>query len=288
MTVADQVVKTFQQSGRNVKIKRCYQLQESDISHDIDLVISLGGDGTFLKTASMVPDATIPILGINTDPQRSVGCLCNRKIFFANKDRDIETLFRHFERENFEFFNRQRLLFEMEQQVSAIKHRHLSLNEIFVAEKEVAQVSIFSLNVNNDYIGKFKSSGLIISTGTGSTGWLYSAKRFTEINVERALAKLGAYNEPMEVYKNIAVALSEQTVFPPSHKAMYYFVREPIQGKGFQQEGQGFAQQMEFTSELIDGRVNIDGMKGFDVHLGDTFKVTLDPKYALRGIKFIV
>jgi hypothetical protein len=45
-------------------------------------------------------------------------------------------------------------------------------------------------------MGKYKSSGIIISTGTGSTGWLYSAKRLTEINVERALCKLGAYNEP--------------------------------------------------------------------------------------------
>lgn len=69
---------------------------------------------------------------------------------------------------------------------------------------------------------------------------------------------------------------------------MYYFVRETIQGKGFQQEGQGFASNIEFLSELIDGRVNIDGMKGFDVHLGDTFKVQCDQKYALRGIKFIV
>jgi NAD+ kinase len=161
--------------------------------------------------------------------------------------------------------------------VTGIKHRHLSLNEIFAAEKEVAQTSIFSLNVNKEYIGKFKSSGLIISTGTGSTGWLYSAKRFTEINVERALNKLGAYNEPSEVYKNIAVALSEQTVFAPNQADMYYFVREPIQGKGFQHEGQGFAKQIEFLSELIDGRVNIDGMKGFDIHLGDTFNVTLDP-----------
>jgi hypothetical protein len=36
----------------------------------------------------------------------------------------------------------------MEQQVTGLKHHHLSLNEIFAAEKEVAQTSIFSLNVN--------------------------------------------------------------------------------------------------------------------------------------------
>jgi len=41
-------------------------------------------------------------------------------------------------------------------------------------------------------------------------------------------------------------------------------------------------------SELIDGRVNIDGMTGFDLTLGDTYQVSMDPAYALRGIKFIV
>jgi NAD+ kinase len=139
MTVAEQIIKSFKQSGRNVKTTRCFQLKDEDIDPTkIDLVVSLGGDGTFLKTASMVPDSTIPILGINTDPQRSVGCLCNRKVFFANKDRDIDTLFKHFERENYEYFTRQRLLFEMEQQVTGIKQRHLCLNEIFAAEKEVA------------------------------------------------------------------------------------------------------------------------------------------------------
>ena len=107
ITVAQQIVKSFQESGRNVKVKRCYQLTEEDVEDkDLDLVISLGGDGTFLKTASMVKDSSIPILGINTDPQRSVGCLCNRKIFFNSKDKDIERMFQHFERENFEYFLR--------------------------------------------------------------------------------------------------------------------------------------------------------------------------------------
>lgn len=176
----------------------------------------------------------------------------------------------------------------MEQQVTGLKHHHLSLNEIFAAEKEVAQTSIFSLNVNSNYIGKFKSSGIIISTGTGSTGWLYSAKRFTEINVERALAKLGAYNEPQEVYQNIAVALSEQTVFKPGNPDMYFMVREPITGGSFEPEGLGYAKKVEFLSELIDGRVNIDGMKSIDISLGDIFSVTCDAKNALRGVRFIV
>jgi NAD kinase len=33
-------------------------------------------------------------------------------------------------------------------------------------------------------MGKFKSSGIIIATGTGSTGWLYSAKQVTSYDIE--------------------------------------------------------------------------------------------------------
>lgn len=105
-------------------------------------------------------------------------------------------MMRYIEQENFEFFTRQRLLFEMNNEMTGDVHKQYSLNEIFVAEENVSQTSIFRLNVDGDYIGKFKSSGMIIATGTGSTGWLYSAKRFTELDVKRALANLGAHGEP--------------------------------------------------------------------------------------------
>ena len=171
----------------------------------MDLVLSLGGDGTFLKTASMMNDRSLPILGVNTDPQRSVGCLCNRKVYYDTRDYDIKKMFRYIDRENFEFFYRQRLLFEMD---SMDPHeepiRKTSLNEIFVAEQKVSQTSIFKLTADNKYLGKFKSSGLLISTGTGSTGWLHSAKRMSEIDVKRALEYLGAYGEPEAVQQYIS------------------------------------------------------------------------------------
>ena len=106
------------------------------------------------------------------------------------------------------------------------------------------------------------------------------------------MAKLGAYNEPAEVYSNIANSLSEQTVFPPERPEMYFYVREPCAGisssADFESEGQGFARNLEFLSELIDGRINIDGLQALDISLGDTFTVSVNPETALKGIKFIV
>jgi NAD kinase len=52
----------------------------------------------------------------------------------------------------------------------------LCLNEVFAAEKDVSTTSIYRLEVDEKDMGKFKSSGIIIATGTGSSGWLFSAR----------------------------------------------------------------------------------------------------------------
>jgi len=63
------VIQAFKESGRAVTVKQDYQLTEEDLADPgIELILSLGGDGTFLKTASMIRNRQMPILGINTDP----------------------------------------------------------------------------------------------------------------------------------------------------------------------------------------------------------------------------
>lgn len=63
------MIEAFKESGRDVKVKQDYQLTADDLADpEIELVLSLGGDGTFLKTASMITNRQMPILGVNTDP----------------------------------------------------------------------------------------------------------------------------------------------------------------------------------------------------------------------------
>lgn len=54
--------------------------------------------------------------------------------------------------------------------------RQLCLNEVFIAEHEVASASRYRLVPDGENLGLFKSSGLIVSTGTGSQAWLYNAR----------------------------------------------------------------------------------------------------------------
>ena len=54
----------------------------------------------------------------------------------------------------------------------------------------------------------------------------------------------------------------------------------------FSSHAQGFAKQLDFTSELLEGSIRIDGLKSFDISLGNTFKVTSNPEAILKGIRF--
>lgn len=81
---------------------RDYQLTEDDFKN-IDLVMSLGGDGTFLKTAGMINSNRLPIFGVNTDPARSVGHLTSIPIPFNERKKDIPRLVDFIEGENFKF-----------------------------------------------------------------------------------------------------------------------------------------------------------------------------------------
>ena len=59
----------------------------------------------------------------------------------------------------------------------------LMLNELFLAEKDVSKTATYTVHADGADVGRFRSSGILVSTGTGSSGWLYGAKRVTVNNV---------------------------------------------------------------------------------------------------------
>ena len=70
---------------------------------------------------------------------------------------------------------------------------------------------------------------------------------------------------------------------------MYYFVREACGSPHhFARTDQGFATELNLTSEMLQGRISIDGLYNKDIFLGETFRVRSLPEYQLKGIRFIV
>ena len=130
------------------------------------LIISLGGDGTFLRTSSMIDNCETPILGINTDPGRSLGILCSKFLYKdRSKDSTIHKIFDQLEAGEFRRKWRQRMMCKVtqlekyneddkEQYEKAILQgskiscadgnkviEKLMLNEVFMAEKDPSKTS---------------------------------------------------------------------------------------------------------------------------------------------------
>ena len=74
--------------------------------------------------------------------------------------------------------------------------------------------------------------------------------------------------------------MSDQTMFSAEDNRMFYYVREPCGSREhFVSNAQGFSKELEFTSELLEGKISIDGLLNAPISLGETFRVKSLPEY---------
>ena len=99
---------------------------------DIDCVVSLGADHTFLKASSLIWDHMTPILGININRNAYLGVLNPHFIDPSERDSQVAELLETLDYDHsVHFEKRSRILYENEQQE---EQKALCLNEVFCAE----------------------------------------------------------------------------------------------------------------------------------------------------------
>jgi NAD+ kinase len=128
-----------------------------------DIVLSMGGDGTFLKTILYVRDSQIPILGINMG---RLGFLAN-----VNKER-IREAFDLLK--SGKYITTERSLIQMDSEEKLFAHENYALNELTIHKKESASMISIEVHVGGEYLNTYWADGLIISTPTGSTAYSLS------------------------------------------------------------------------------------------------------------------
>lgn len=129
---------------------------------DIDFVISAGGDGTALSASHFIEDK--PLLAVNSSPGSSVGALTTLSVAeLAEKLEMIKA-----GRVNFENLER------IEVWINGKRAEHLALNDVFIASEKAYHISKYKIGFKGDEEVQ-RSSGLIFSTGTGSTAWFKSS-----------------------------------------------------------------------------------------------------------------
>ena len=129
----------------------------------LDLVISLGGDGTFLRTAAWVGSQNIPILGINMG---RLGFLAD-----INTD-DIETTLDEIFRKKYTV--EKRSLLELESVPPFRGSYNYALNEIAILKRDTSSMIMIHTSLNEEYLTNYLGDGLLIATPTGSTAYSMS------------------------------------------------------------------------------------------------------------------
>lgn len=131
--------------------------QVIDETH-FDIVITVGGDGTFLDASQYL--VKIPILGINSHPKQSIGHFCGITADEFKK-------FLH--RRSFPVMNVSRLKVEIDDKV-----QRPVLNDVLIANIHPASTSRYLLEVGKQKEEQ-KSSGIWVSTSIGSTAAILGA-----------------------------------------------------------------------------------------------------------------
>ena len=143
-------------------LKDSYQTFSSfaDIKSGIDLFISLGGDGTFLKSVGYIRDSGVPILGINTG---RLGFLSN-----ISKD-DIEVTLEAIDLKKYDFQLRSLLRVNTPEDIFGTEN--FALNELTIQKRDTSTMITVHASLDDKYLNSYWADGLIVSTPTGSTAY---------------------------------------------------------------------------------------------------------------------
>ncbi len=134
--------------------------KSAELSDDIDILISIGGDGTMLDAVTLVKQTNIPILGINF----------GRLGFLASISRDelstaVDALI------NRTFHIEKRTLIHLDSNESLFGDAPFALNEFAIHKRDISPMVKIHTYLNGEFLNTYWADGLIVATPTGSTGY---------------------------------------------------------------------------------------------------------------------
>jgi NAD+ kinase len=134
-----------------------------DIDKSSDFVLSIGGDGTMLETATIVRDSGIPVVGINSGRLGFLASISREDIDMA-----IDALV------NGKYSIEKRSLLKLESPGTGLfGDFRFAMNEFTLQKKDSAMITIH-VWLNDHFLNAYWADGLIVSTPTGSTAYSLS------------------------------------------------------------------------------------------------------------------
>lgn len=133
-----------------------------DFDRTSDLMVSIGGDGTFLESIPYVIHNQIPVIGINSG---RLGFLAN--ISKENITEAFESIF------SGKFSYEYRTLIRFIEPENLFGGMNFALNDITIHKSNSSLITI-DASINGEFLNRYWTDGLIISTPTGSTAYSLS------------------------------------------------------------------------------------------------------------------
>ncbi len=143
-----------------------YAVDAADFAAGIDLVISLGGDGTMLHTVQLVYPAPVPIIGVNIG---QLGYLSELE------PHELAGWLARLVAGEFEVSERMMLAVEVESAGSG-RGSWFALNEAVVEKQRTGHLIYLDVSINGSAFTSYAADGVIIATPTGSTAYSFSAR----------------------------------------------------------------------------------------------------------------
>ncbi|MFK7946780.1 MAG: NAD kinase [Saprospiraceae bacterium] len=135
-----------------------------DLKKDkIELIISLGGDGTILDTLTFIKDSNIPIAGVNLGRLGFLSSIDKKMIAEA-----IEALIHG----NYELDKR--TVLHLESNIPVFNGLNYAINDCTISKRDTSSMIVVHTYINGEFLNSYWADGLIISTPTGSTGYSLS------------------------------------------------------------------------------------------------------------------
>jgi len=149
----------------NIEVCFFNENNPEEFCKSIDIILVLGGDGTFLRAARYSAGYSVPLLGVNLG---SLGFLNDIEIG------EINIALSKVLEGDFELEERMMLVASLQREGKVIE-KFYALNDFVIAKGSFSRLINLDIFVGENFVDSFSSDGIIVSTPTGSTAYSLSA-----------------------------------------------------------------------------------------------------------------
>jgi NAD+ kinase len=141
---------------------------ENEFAEDLDVAVSLGGDGTMLRTVDIVYEAGVPVLGVNVG---DLGYLTEVEPEPDALEDALERLLAG------DYGVEERMVLQVDVATDGpASGRWWALNEAVLERLQNGRLARLEVRINGEFFTTYAADGVIASTPTGSTAYSFSAR----------------------------------------------------------------------------------------------------------------